>query len=56
MGLPLEDVPYIPLAEKWGAGSTKLSSEDLIHLNKPEAGSVYPEPLTDTISEYYTSR
>lgn len=44
MGLPLEDVPYIPLAEKWGAGSTKLSSEDLIHLNKPEAGSVYPEP------------
>ena len=44
MGLSLEDVPYISLAESWGAGSTDLLPGDIIRLNAPEDGSVYPEP------------
>lgn len=42
MGLELEDVPYIRLAEQWGAGSTQLDSADLIRLNEPQAGNTYP--------------
>lgn len=42
MGLSLDDVPYIRLAEKWGAGSTQLNDGDLIHLNQPQAGETYP--------------
>ena len=44
MGLDLEDVPYIPLAERWGAGSAQVSASDLVHLNEPQAGQTYPAP------------
>lgn len=42
MGLKLDDVPYIALAEKWGAGSSKVTLEDIIKLNEPEESSLYP--------------
>lgn len=35
MGLPLSDVPYIQLAEQFGAGSTALEASDLVSLNEP---------------------
>lgn len=44
MGLPLEEVPYIQMAEAWGAGSTNLSEDEIITLNRPEEGSTYPNP------------
>ena len=44
MGLPLEEVPYISLAESWGAGSSAFSPDDFIRLNDPEDGNVYPNP------------
>ena len=42
MGLRLEDVPYIQLAEQWGAGSTQIRADDLITLNEPTKGAEYP--------------
>ena len=42
MGLRLEDVPYISLAEKWGAGSAALREGDIITLNEPAEGAEYP--------------
>ena len=42
MGLRLSDVPYIGLAEKWGAGSTDLSEDDIIKLNEPVNAQEYP--------------
>lgn len=57
MGLSLDEVDYIRLAESWGAGSTSLSEEDIITLNSPEGGSTYPEPsglvrsLTKTVHQ-----
>ena len=42
MGLRLEDVPYIALAEKWGAGSAALREGDIITLNEPTEGAEYP--------------
>ncbi len=44
MGLELSRVPYIQIAEKWGAGSTKYSPEDIIFLNEPENAGSYPKP------------
>ena len=44
MGLDLEDVPYIQLAEKWGAGSTVIEAGDLVRLNEPSASHDYPAP------------
>ncbi len=44
MGIALSDVPYIMLAEQWGAGSTKIRDEDLIRLNNPDCIQGYPEP------------
>ena len=44
MGLELEDVPYIRLAEQWGAGSVQISPSDLVLLNEPQAGRTYPAP------------
>lgn len=41
MGLALDDVPYIRLAEQWGAGSTRLGDNDVIRLNQPQAGKTY---------------
>ena len=42
MGLKLEDVPYIQLAEQWGAGTTEI--DDVITLNEPQDTSGYPQP------------
>lgn len=44
MGLPLADVPYIQLAERWGAGSTAISDGDIVRLNDPAQGGSYPKP------------
>ena len=44
MGLDLSDVPYIGLAEKFGAGSAKFNPEDIISLNEPENAGKYPRP------------
>jgi hypothetical protein len=44
MGLDTEDVPYIGLAEEWGAGSTAVTAEDIIRLNEPAAAREYPQP------------
>ncbi len=41
MGLDLEDVPYIKLAESLGAGSTKVEPEDIVRLNEPEESMEY---------------
>jgi len=44
MGLSTADVPYISLAEKWGAGSTNIAPEDIIRLNEPADAQAYPPP------------
>ena len=44
MGLQIEDVPYIQLAEKWGAGSTTIRDGDIITLNEPAESRTYPAP------------
>ncbi len=45
MGLDPFDVEYIPLAEKYGAGSMALDEEkDIIALNAPDAAGAYPRP------------
>ena len=44
MGLSLKDVPYIQLAEKWGAGSAVINDKDLVRLNEPSASAAYPAP------------
>lgn len=44
LGLPLSRVPYIGLAEQWGAGSAALRDEDFVRLNAPEPGGKYPRP------------
>ena len=42
MGLSVDDVPYIGLAEQWGAGSTEIKPGDVAALNQPQAGKSYP--------------
>ena len=44
MGLDPEYVPYIGLAERWGAGSSALEPGDLIRLNEPSDAAGYPKP------------
>lgn len=44
MGLDLSEVPYIALAEQWGAGSSRVEAEDIVLLNQPGAASGYPRP------------
>lgn len=44
MGLDLEDVPYIGLAERWGAGSTAIGPGDVVTLNRPQDVEEYPKP------------
>lgn len=44
MGLDPAQVPYIGLAERWGAGSSMLREEDLIRLNDPKDAADYPKP------------
>ena len=42
MGLKQENVPYISLAEKWGAGHVDLSDDDIVRLNEPVNSQEYP--------------
>ena len=44
MGLQIEDVPYIQLAEKLGAGSTTIRDDDIITLNEPVESRDYSLP------------
>ena len=44
MGLRTEDVPYIQLAEKWGAGRSEIQEGDIVTLNAPEESRTYPAP------------
>ena len=44
MGLKPEDVPYIGLAEAWGAGSSKVFPDDIVKLNEPTQSNDYPPP------------
>lgn len=40
MGLRMEAVPYIRLAEQWGAGTAQV--DEVIRLNEPKDAAVYP--------------
>lgn len=42
MGISLDEVPYIGLAERYGAGSAAWSEEDLVQLNSPSDAPAYP--------------
>lgn len=42
MGLDKEDVPYIRLAEEWGAGRSELGDRDIVRLNEPAFAREYP--------------
>ncbi len=44
MGLDVEDVPYIHLAEEYGAGDSSWSHDDLVMLNEPTDAMEYPKP------------
>jgi len=44
MGLPVSAVPYIQMAEQWGAGSTALTDGDICCLNEPAAGAPAAAP------------
>lgn len=44
MGLGLDDVPYIALAERFGAGQTAFSEDDIVSLNAPSDANAYPKP------------
>lgn len=44
MGLPTVDVPYLALAEQWGAGSMHIGLEDIVALNEPADAEAYPAP------------
>ena len=44
MGLSPDDVPYLAIAEAWGAGSLRIESEDVVTLNAPTDASAYPAP------------
>lgn len=44
MGLDPDEVPYIALAERWGAGSSRVEEGDIVLLNRPGAASEYPRP------------
>ncbi|MDO4538705.1 MAG: DUF362 domain-containing protein, partial [Coriobacteriales bacterium] len=44
MGLAPEDVPYIELAERYGAGQVAWREEDVVYLNEPTDARPYPRP------------
>ena len=44
MGLETERVPYIAIADMWGAGSMKFSPDDVITLNEPVNAGSYQKP------------
>lgn len=43
MGLELDRVAYVPVAEMFGAGSTKFLPEDIVNLNEPVDAGKYPK-------------
>ena len=43
MGLDLDDVPYIKLAEEWGAGCSEVGEQDIVRLNEPAFAAGYPQ-------------
>lgn len=44
MGIDTDDVPYIKLAEQYGAGSMSLSTDDIIYLNQDGADITKSKP------------
>ncbi|MCR5832179.1 MAG: DUF362 domain-containing protein [Lachnospiraceae bacterium] len=42
MGIDVESVPYIGLAEKWGTGNSTVNPEDIVRLNRPDDSREYP--------------
>ena len=44
LGLAPEEVPYLQLAEQWGAGSMALTDADIVSLNQPDSGAEVPTP------------
>lgn len=44
MGIDKYDVAYIGLAEKYGAGSSDFSEDDIVYLNQPTAATGFPRP------------
>lgn len=44
MGYDIEDIPYIPLAEKAGVGSTDLQAAHIVELNESREGSLAQKP------------
>ncbi|MCR5346987.1 MAG: DUF362 domain-containing protein [Fretibacterium sp.] len=50
MGLSLDRVPYIALAEQYGGGSTQIREEDIVSLNEPDADSVSSPRPSGTVA------
>ena len=44
MGLRLDEVPYVQLAERYGAGVARFEPGDIVNLNQPVAAATYPRP------------
>ena len=44
MGLELSQVPYIMIADKWGAGRAWFTERDIVNLNEPDEAGSYPRP------------
>ena len=44
MGLSDEEVPYVSLAERYGAGSARWDAADVVSLNSPADAPSYPRP------------
>ena len=42
MGLKVDKVAYLPLAEKWGVGSCSLEAVQVVRLNEPQNSDEYP--------------
>ena len=53
MGLNISDVPYIEIAEQYGAGSTKIADDTVIELNTPkETGSIHAGGEAQRLKQY----
>ncbi len=53
MGLETDDVPYIGIAEKYGAGTSKIKSDTVIELNTPkDTSSLTPRVDVHKFKEY----
>lgn len=48
MGLPVSEVPYIQMAERWGVGSATLEEGEVCCLNEPSAGAPASKPTGTT--------